>query len=457
MPSVAMDGLSRLEAESEQLAATIKSYINHRRDVESSDQLRASPDANIEASRTKSAIHASIANIKTLLGGPVELLQDLARQIEMVACFRWLAEYQILACIPAEGSMSIQDLADLAGVPEIQLRRVIRLMGTSGFLQEPMPNYVSHTPLSAQFVTNQSWLDAAVFMAELAAPTALHMPTATHQFGGSRHPTETAYNLALNTLQPFGAAIQERPKLGRQWSAYLHHVVGLHQEKKIADMLSQLKWSSLGSSFIVEVGAQSTSMAHHLANKFPTLHLIVQIDRSRASKLNPDYLWPGEMMNGLARDFTPQPESSPRPGSASSSRVTVTYRSAGMPQPVVDAAVYILHVPVLSTGADGMDTVKTELQDYLGILRATGGILLIPTANLLPEPGSLSDPNFEAVARTRDLNYLQLANEGEMEMTDLFSAIETTRDGLGRLVITNQLRSHNGLTVCLTLKHETYC
>lgn len=76
-----MDGLSRLEAESEQLAATIKSYINHRRDVESSDQLRASPDANIEASRTKSAIHASIANIKTLLGGPVELLQDLARQV----------------------------------------------------------------------------------------------------------------------------------------------------------------------------------------------------------------------------------------------------------------------------------------------------------------------------------------------------------------------------------------
>lgn len=208
---------------------------------------------------------------------------------------------------------------------------------------------------------------------------------------------------------------------------------------------------------MVQVGAQSTSMAHHLANKFPTLHLIVQIDRSRASKLNPDYLWPGEMMNGLARDFTPQPESSPRPGSASSSRVTVTYRSAGMPQPVVDAAVYILHVPVLSTGADGMDTVKTELQDYLGILRATGGILLIPTANLLPEPGSLSDPNSEAVARTRDLNYLQLANEGEMEMTDLFSAIDTTRDGLGRLVITNQLRSHNGLTVCLTLKHETYC
>lgn len=81
MPGIAMDGLSKLEAESERLAATIKSYVKYRREVESSDQLRASPDANMEASRTKSAILASVANIKTLLGGPVELLQDLARQV----------------------------------------------------------------------------------------------------------------------------------------------------------------------------------------------------------------------------------------------------------------------------------------------------------------------------------------------------------------------------------------
>jgi hypothetical protein len=51
---------------------------------------------------------------------------------------------------------------------------------------------------------------------------------------------------------------------------------------------------------------------------------------------------------------------------------------------------------------------------------------------------------------------LQLANEGEMEITELLRIIETTRDGLGRLVITNQLRSPNGLTVGLTIKYEAY-
>jgi hypothetical protein len=132
-----------------------------------------------------------------------------------------------------------------------------------------------------------------------------------------------------------------------------------------------------------------------------------------------------------------------------------------MPQPVIDAAVYILHLPVVSmsspTGTEGMDMVRAELKDYLGILRASGAILLIPTANLLPKPGSLSDPTLEAVARARDLSMLQLANEGEMEMTELLGIIDTTRDGLGRLVITNQLRSQNGLIVGLTIKYEAYC
>lgn len=153
--------------------------------------------------------------------------------------------------------MPIKDLADLAGVPESQLGRVIRFTATSGFLHEPVTNYVSHTSLSAQFTADQSWLDAAVFAAEVATPTALHMPAATQRFGSSRDPTETAYNLALNTRRPFSAAIQERPRLGRQWSAYLHQAVGLHQEKDMVEMLSQLNWSNLGDALVVEVWTQS--------------------------------------------------------------------------------------------------------------------------------------------------------------------------------------------------------
>ncbi|KAL4756994.1 uncharacterized protein BDW70DRAFT_163963 [Aspergillus foveolatus] len=455
-----MDKLTELEARSDELTAAIKSHIERRRrDAQSSG---VDSDAEKEPSKGKTGIYASMAKMKALLDEPVDLLRDLARQVEIVACLKWLAEFQILVCIPPDESIAIKDLADLAGVPEIQLGRVIRLVATSGFLQEPITNYVSHTPLSAQFVTNQSLLDAAVFMADVAAPTALQMPTATQRFGSSQNPTETAYSMALRTIQPFGVAIQEQPKLGRQWSAYLRHAVGLHQEKGIMEMLSQLKWSNLGNAFIVEVGAQSTSMAQHLAQKFPTLRLIVQIYHTRSSSSLHDleHLRLIEMMGGVESDSSSSssPGSGSRPSSAGS-RITVTYRAAGTPQPVIDAAVYILHLrsPAGVEGIDRIGMVRAELQYYLGILRSSGGILLIPTAKLLPEPGSLADPMLEAVARAHDLTMLQLANEGEMEMTQLISVIQAIQDNLGRLVITNQLRSPNSLIVCLTVKHEAYC
>jgi hypothetical protein len=101
--------------------------------------------------------------------------------------------------------------------------------------------------------------------------------------------------------------------------------------------------------------------------------------------------------------------------------------------------------------------IRAELQDYLGILRSSGDILLIPTTNLLPEPGSLADFIMEAVARAHHLSMLQLANEGEMEITELISVIQTIQDGLGRLVITKQRRLPNSLIVDLTVKYEASC
>lgn len=92
-----------------------------------------------------------------------------------------------------------------------------------------------------------------VFIAEMATPAALQMPHATQRFGASTNSSESAFNLALNTVRPFHVTIQERPKLRRQLSAYLCHAAGLHQEEEIVEVLSQLNWANLGNACIVEV------------------------------------------------------------------------------------------------------------------------------------------------------------------------------------------------------------
>lgn len=108
---------------------------------------------------------------------------------------------------------------------------------------------MAHTPLSAQFITSQSLLDASIFMAESAVPAALQMPILTQRFGATQAPAEAA----MSSMRPFQSALQERSKLRRQWSAYLRHAAGLHQEEEVLDVISRLNWSNLGSACIVEV------------------------------------------------------------------------------------------------------------------------------------------------------------------------------------------------------------
>jgi predicted transcriptional regulator len=83
---------------------------------------------------------------------------------QVLACIKWLGETQVIACIPLSGSVSIQELADLADVPELILSRTVRMIATAGFLQEPEPGFVAHTALSASFSTELSYFDAAMYV-----------------------------------------------------------------------------------------------------------------------------------------------------------------------------------------------------------------------------------------------------------------------------------------------------
>ena len=172
-------------------------------------------------------------------------------QTQLLACLKWLGEFQVLACIPLSGSIPAKEVADLAGVPETHLCRVMRMTATAGFLHEPQPGHISHTALSAPFVTNLSYLDATMFLAETAAPTALHMATATKRQGHLESPSDSAYSIAFKTSQPFQVACVERSRLQRQWSAYSRCAADM--DDSVTELLGRLNWRSLGSACIVDV------------------------------------------------------------------------------------------------------------------------------------------------------------------------------------------------------------
>lgn len=130
-------------------------------------------------------------------------------------------------------------------------------------------------------------------------------------------------------------------------------------------------------------------------------------------------------------------------------RLTVTSRTLGQRQTASEAVVYILHLPSASPSI-----LLNELSAHLDALRTRGSIMLILTARVLPELGSLSDPEAESTARSRDLALLQLTNDGEMEMEDLVEIIGTVGDNIGKFVVTKKLCARNGLVVALVVKYQ---
>lgn len=175
----------------------------------------------------------------------------------MLACLQWLGEFQVLACIPLGSSVAAKDLADLAGVPEEQLLRVARMTATAGFLHEPEPGFLAHTPLSEPFVTKLVYLDATMFLSQTAAPAASMMAAATkrNRLGQGE---ETALNLALgipSVSETFQSMRQSRPKLQRQWLALQR--CEADREACIVELLSQLDWQTLQNAYVVDVSGAS--------------------------------------------------------------------------------------------------------------------------------------------------------------------------------------------------------
>ncbi|KAH9205956.1 hypothetical protein DL95DRAFT_316507 [Leptodontidium sp. 2 PMI_412] len=414
-----MDSSAELESCSNELAIAVKSlvaYFRTNKGVQNGSYMPfIDPEASPEVQKAKQSVLSNVAKIRMLVYAPADFLKHLASQGGILGCLRWLGEFQILACIPLTGSVPITDIASLSGVDERQLSRTIRLVASSGFLQlqeiRPVVQ-VAHTALSAAFVTNPSLLDATMFLAECATPAGLQTHTQPDT-GSNLIQTQTPLPMHMATASP---------KLRRQQSAYLTHAGGLDAEESVVESLGQLNWSNVSTStgvHAVEVGCTSATIAQGLTALNPALRFHMQLDAGAG----------------------PGPES----------RITISHRELGVgsPQTVTDAAVYILHLP------DAQAAVLAELREHMAVLRSGNGVMLILTAHLLPEPGSIPDPDTEAATRARDLawRHLSLTTAGEMEMLELLEMIEMVSDSWGKLVVINKIRSRSNVVVALAIKY----
>lgn len=158
----------------------------------------------------------------------------------------------MLACIPQQQSVPIQDVAEISGVPIDQLIRSIRMATTAGFLRESVPGYVEHTPLSIQFVQKPYLSDAVSFLCDVALPAAMQMGKVTRLQLQSPNIKQCAYSLVSQTSMTLGADCERQPKLRRQVEAY-DRLRSQSAENGATEVLSSLDWSALGEATVVQV------------------------------------------------------------------------------------------------------------------------------------------------------------------------------------------------------------
>ncbi|KAH8885023.1 putative sterigmatocystin 8-O-methyltransferase precursor [Thozetella sp. PMI_491] len=383
--------------------------------------LRQAP-VNVREARDK--LLGATAKLHQLIMDPTEYLPWLAVQYQLIASVQWLAHFQVLSAIPLTGSADYEHVARLCNVPVRHLLGFARMAMTTGFLCEPAPGKLAHTPASRNFAANHAaYTGWTKFMTGFYMPVAAKSAEATQKWGQTDDQTHTAANLAMNMNQTSFDFITGHRELGRLFSGYMKGVYG-GVATNVAHVVHDLDWASVGQGVVVHIDGAPGSVAVALAESFPRLRFVVQdspetLGNSRGlMAAQPAHV--RERIQTVAADrFTVQ---QPRPG------------------PVV----YIIRM-TLHNHSDS--ECQRILNGVLPAMRAN------PEAKLLIVDTVLSDvvdpngnPAHDALERYRDLVMFQVFATKERHHYEFEELLASVADAQGRLVI-EAVRKQPGSTL----------
>ncbi|KAK6373581.1 hypothetical protein LTS17_008073 [Exophiala oligosperma] len=252
--------------------------------------------SNLQGSRR--TLLENIARWKNLVSTPTEHWEQTTINVSdtshnwnsaRVAIYktRWLLEFNIPALVPEDDQTTItyRDLAAVAGVPEQELCRILRFAMTQGLFDEPTPNRVAHTPYSLAFSRNEDYRQVVLLQTGFFAPMMKSLYEAVKSSEAAKG--RSAFNLAMETDDPFYAYVSKHPELTKRFGAGMRFVSSA--EDTSPQFLSDgFDWARLGKAHVVDVGGSMGHVSASLAKTFPLLHFTVQdlpamVARAKAS------------------------------------------------------------------------------------------------------------------------------------------------------------------------------
>ena len=114
--------------------------------VDSPRELWESPDLGLK--EVKDKLIEATTSLQTLVMGPMAFHRSLFGSHYDLAALQVLLEFHVLEKIPVKGTINLQSLAKATEMDADKLGRILRLLSTQRYVDEPQLDEFQHTVLS---------------------------------------------------------------------------------------------------------------------------------------------------------------------------------------------------------------------------------------------------------------------------------------------------------------------
>lgn len=101
-----------------------------------------------EYAKLYGSLKQTLENLDHLVKGPKGHFRELCCQGYELAATQVALDFNFFSIVPAEGKISLAELAQQAGVDLDRTGRIVRLLATEFIFHEPIPGYIAHSPSS---------------------------------------------------------------------------------------------------------------------------------------------------------------------------------------------------------------------------------------------------------------------------------------------------------------------
>lgn len=108
----------------------------------------SSPPNTPEYLALQNNLRTSLEDLQRLVDGPTKFYRSFFMLGYDLAAFQIALDFDFFALVPAEGEISLEELANKAGLDRDRTSRVVRLLVTHRFFQERRPGFISHNSFS---------------------------------------------------------------------------------------------------------------------------------------------------------------------------------------------------------------------------------------------------------------------------------------------------------------------